>query len=169
MVFLILLIVVAFFALLIFINVKISNLKYRAKQQVLKNTGISSSEINAGIVGNMEKKHLESFLQEHPEFTEQKIKDVLKQYTTQLFDRNPSNEFRQEICEKIQTDSKLSEMQTMEFKRAYITYYGNQKLNALVIYTDGKDEYNIYLYCNIFNNTLQLYKYQITKGAVVGF
>lgn len=39
LVFLVIILVIEGF---IFINVKISNLKYRAKQQVLRNTGISS-------------------------------------------------------------------------------------------------------------------------------
>lgn len=162
-------IIIGFFALFIFINVKISNLKYRAKQQVLKNTGISSSDINAGITSNFEKKYLEKFLTEHTEFTEEKIKDLLKQYTIKLFSRNSINEFSQAVYEKMQKDSKLEKMQTMEFKRANIGYYNNEKLNAIVVYTDNKDEYEVYLYCSILGNRIQLDKYQINKGAVVGF
>lgn len=162
-------IIVGVIALFIFINVKISNFKYRAKQQVLKNTGISSSDINAGITGSFEKKHMEKFLSEHPEFTEESIKDLLKQYTVQIFNRNSINEFSQSVYEKMQKDSKLEKMQTMEFRRANINYYGNQKLNAIVVYTDNRDEYNVYLNCSILGNRIQLDKYQISKGAVVGF
>ena len=162
-------IIVGVIALFIFINVKISNFKYRAKQQVLKNTGISSSDINAGITGSFEKKHMEKFLSEHPEFTEESNKDLLKQYTVQIFNRNSINEFSQSVYEKMQKDSKLEKMQTMEFRRANINYYGNQKLNAIVVYTDNRDEYNVYLNCSILGNRIQLDKYQISKGAVVGF
>ena len=162
-------IIVGVIALFIFINVKISNFKYRAKQQVLKNTGISSSDINAGITGSFEKKHMEKFLSEHPEFTEESIKDLLKQYTVQIFNRNSINEFSQSVYEKMQKDSKLEKMQTMEFRRANINYYGNQQLNAIVVYTDNRDEYNVYLNCSILGNRIQLDKYQISKGAVVGF
>ncbi len=162
-------IIVGIFAFFIFINVKISNFKYRAKQQVLKNTGISSSDINAGITSNFEKKHLDKFLTEHTEFTEKTIKDLLKQYTVQLFHRNLINEFSQTVYEKMQKDSKLEKMQTMEFRRANINYYGNERLNAIVVYTDNRDEYNVYLNCSILGNKIQLDKYQISKGAVVGF
>lgn len=160
---------VGIFALFIFINEKIGNFKYRAKQQVLKNTGISSSDISAGITGNLEKKHLEKFLTEHPGFTEETIKDLLKQYTVQLFSRNSINEFSQAVYEKMQKDSKLEKMQTMEFRRTNIYYYSNEKLSAIVVYTDNRDEYNVYLSCSILGNRIQLDRYQISKGAVVGF
>ena len=60
-------------------------------------------------------------------------------------------------------------MQNMEFKSASINYYSNTKLNAIVIYTDNKDEYDIYLYCSVLGDRIQLDKYQISKGAAVGF
>lgn len=164
-----LLIIVGIFALFIFINIKISNMKYRAKQQILKGTGISSSDINAGINSNFEKRHLEKFLSEHSQFTEETIKNLLRQYTVQIFKKNSINEFSQTVYEKMQKDSKLEKMQNMEFKRANINYYSNDKLNAIVVYTDNKDEYNVYLNCSILGNRIQLDRYQISKGAVVGF
>lgn len=153
----------------IFINIKIGDLKYRAKQQVLKNTGISSSDINAGITGSFEKKHLQKFLEEHPNYTEESIKDLLRQYTVQIFARNSINEFSQAVYEKMQKDSKLDKMQTMEFRRTNISHYGDSKLNAIVVYTDNRDEYNVYLNCSVLGNRVQLDKYQISKGAVIGF
>ena len=69
----------------------------------------------------------------------------------------------------MQKDSKIDKMQTMEFKRTNISYYGDSKLNAIVVYTDNRDEYNVYLNCSILDNRVQLDKYQISKGAVVGF
>ena len=153
----------------IFINVKMSNLKYRASQQILKNTGISSSDINAGITGSLEKKHLQKFLAEHPNFTEDSVKELLKEYTFQIFNRNIINEFSQEVCNKMQKDSKLDKMQTMEFKRTNINYYGNSRLNAIVVVTDNKDEYNVNLTCSISDDKIQVESYRITEGAVLGF
>ena len=167
--FIIFIVIALIFVGFIFINIKIGDLKYRAKQQVLKNTGISSSDINAGITGNFEKKHLQKFLEEHPNYTEESIKDLLRQYTVQIFARNSINEFSQTVYEKMQKDSKIDKMQTMEFKRTNISYYGDSKLNAIVVYTDNRDEYNVYLNCRILDNRVQLDKYQISKGAVVGF
>ena len=167
--FIIFIVIALIFAGFIFINIKMENLKYRAKQQILKNTGISSSDINAEITGNFEKKYLQKFLEEHPRFTEESIKDLLRQYTIDIFDKNSINEFSQKVYEKIQKDSKLAKMKTMEFRRTNINYYGNSKLNAIVIYTDNKDEYNVYLNCSILADKIQLDKYQISKGAVIGF
>lgn len=163
------LIMILFFGILLFISVKIGNLKNRAKQQILKNTGISSSDINAGIAGSFEKKHLQNFLADYPNFTEESIKDLLKQYTMDMFNKNSINEFSQEVCEKIQKDSKLEKMQTMEFKRVTINYYYGSKLNAVIVYTDNRDEYDVRVNCSIVGETVQLDKYQIAKGAVVGF
>lgn len=167
--FFVLLVIILIIVGFIFINAKINNLKYRAKQQVLKNTGISSSDINASITGSFEKKHLERFLADNPNFTEESIKDLLRQYTVQLFNRNLVSEFSETVCEKIQKDSKLEKMKTMEFKRANINYYSNSKLRAIVVYTDNKDEYNVGLACSILGEKIQLDRYQISKGEVVGF
>lgn len=82
--FLVLLVIALFVAGLIFINIKISNLKERAKQQVLKNTGISSSDINAGISNSFEKKYLQNFLADHPNYTEESVKELFKSYTIQI-------------------------------------------------------------------------------------
>ena len=60
-------------------------------------------------------------------------------------------------------------MQTMQFVRCNINYYANSKLSAIVTYTDNRDEYNIYLNCSIIEEQIQLERYQISKGAVVGF
>ena len=40
----------------VFINIKINNFKDRAQQEILKNTGISSSNINEKLTNNLEKK-----------------------------------------------------------------------------------------------------------------
>ena len=62
----------------IFVSTKLGNLKYRAKQQILKNSGISSSNLNAQFSGALEKKHLEAFLLENPNYTEESIKELIK-------------------------------------------------------------------------------------------
>ena len=40
---------------------------------------------------------------------------------------------------------------------------------ATIVYTDDKDEYEIYMICNVNNDKIQVEKYRIQKGAVVGF
>lgn len=167
--FLVLLAIIVFLVGFLVITIAIGNLKHRARQHFLKDTGVSTAEISAGLAQNFVKKHLQKFLQEHSNYTEESIKDLLNQYTIQLMNRNTINEFSETVCQKMQTDSKLDKMQKMEFKRVLITYYGSPRLNATVVYTDNKDEYNVYLTCNIVDDKIQVEKYQIAKGSVVGF
>lgn len=167
--FLILLVIILFFVGFVFITVKINDLKYRAKQQVLRNTGISSSDISAGIDSTFEKGYLEKFLTENPTYTEESIRELLKKYTVQIFNRESVNEFSQKVCEKMQKDSKIDKMKDKQFKRTNINYYGNSKLRAMVIYADNKDEYNVYVDCSILGEKIQVEKYQIIKGTPLGF
>ncbi len=59
--FIVVLIIALIFGGFIFISIKISNLKYRARQHILKNSGISSSDLTAGFTNSFEKKHLQVF------------------------------------------------------------------------------------------------------------
>ena len=97
--FFVFLVIVLIFAGFIFINVKMNNLKYRAKQQILKDTGISSSNIDEGFMNSIEKKTLEKFLGEHPEFTEESIKKLLEQIAMDLVNKNQRSEFCEKVCE----------------------------------------------------------------------
>ena len=156
-------------AVIIFINIKINNLKYRAKQQILKNTGVSSSEINETVTEGLEKIHMDKLLQDNSNFTEDYLKEQLKEYVTNLIDGNIINQFSQKVRDHILKDSKIDKLKNMEFKRVNINYYSNHKFSAIVVYTDNRDEYNINLYCSIINNQILLDRYQIAKGMVVGF
>ena len=160
---------IAFWVIAIFISIKVSELKNRASQHILKNSGFSSSEINAGISDSFEKKHLQNFLAEHSNYTEETIKDLLKQYTVQIFNKQQINEFSQKVYEKMQSDKKIDKIREMEFKRTNIYYYGNSKLNAVVIYADSRDEYEIHLYCSVLGDRIQVDRYQIAKGQAIGF
>lgn len=164
--------IIAFLAFIIgaiFVRTMIDNTKYRAKQQILQNTGFSSADINAGISNAFDKKHTEKFLSEHSIYTEESIKEKIKQYAIDLINRNQNADFDQELLNKAQNDKKIDKLQTMEFRRACIQFYGKEKLNLNIVYTDNRDEYNIYLYCTMINDDIHVNKYQIAKGAVVGF
>ncbi len=167
--FLVFLIIILIIGGWIFINIKISNLKHRGRQEILRNTGISSSAINASLTESLEKKHLQSFLKEHPIFTEDSIKELLKKYAIEIIKQNSIEEFSQLVNEKIQKDSKIQKLVEMKIERVNINYYKEPKLNAVVIFTDNKDEYNMFLNCTLINDKLHLDRYQIAKGAVVGF
>ena len=165
----VIIILVAIFAGFIFLSTKINNLKYRAKQQVLKNTGISSSNINSSVTDMVEKRHMESFLKEHSDYTEDSIRAVLRQYSDNLISKSLMDSFGEKVKEKKPNGSKLDKLSSMNFVKASINFYKADKLNAINVYSDGRDEYNIYLYFDIINNNFVLQKYQVAKGAVVGF
>lgn len=153
----------------VFISKKMGDFEYRAKQEILKGTGISNSNINAKVNEGIEKKRLAKFLEEHPEYTEESIKDLFKDYMEKVIKKAPSDDFTPELNEKIQKDTKLDKLQTMNFVRVNVNYYTGSKVAAIIVYADNKDEYNIYLTCAILEEKLQLEKYQIQKGAVIGF
>ncbi len=153
----------------VFASTKLGNLKYRAKQQVLKNTGLSSSNLNAGFSEALEKKHLEKFLMDNPNYTEESIKELIKQYAEQLLQKNANNLFSETVCQKMQDDKKIDKLQSMQVTRVNINYYKDGKFGAMVIYTDNRDEYNLFLNFAGAGEGMQLEKYQISKGAVVGF
>lgn len=167
--FLVFLVIVLLFVGFIFVNIKINNLKYRAKQHILKDTGASSADISATINSGFEKKQLQKFLEDNNEFTEDSIKELLKTYTIKIINMEVIEEFSQTVIEKMQKDSKLQKIRNMEFRRVNINFYAKSKLNAIVVYTDNRDEYNVYLNCSILNNKVILDRYQISKGAVIGF
>ena len=112
---------------------------------------------------------MQTFLNSNPNYTEESVKALLKNYASNIFNKNPMPEFSAEVTEKMQNDSKLDKMQTMIFRRATINGYSNNKLMATIVYTDDKDEYEIYMICNVNNDKIQVEKYRIQKGAVVGF
>ena len=69
----------------------------------------------------------------------------------------------------MQNDSKLEKLKEMEFKRINITKYKNPDFNAIAVFSDSKDEYNMYLIGKIENNYIALDNYRIQKGQMEGF
>ncbi len=135
--FIIILVFVIFLAGLIFISTKISNLKSRVTQSVLKGTGFSNSEIISKVSNFTESKHLPEVLKEHPEYTVDSLKKELEEYATQLVSKNPSSIFTEDICQKCINDKKLTELQSMSYKSLNILGYRNNDIYVGFTYTDG--------------------------------
>ena len=167
--FLIIVVIIVAIVAMCFIRIKLSNLKYRAKQEILKDTGLSSSEINNSITSGLEKKHLERLLSDNPMYTEESIKNVCKEYAAAIVNRVSRTEFSDRVNQKIGSDRKLDKLQSMSFKRVTISSYSNFKFGVTVIYTDNRDEYNVVLGCIIVDGTVTVDAYNIMKGTVVGF
>jgi uncharacterized protein YneF (UPF0154 family) len=152
----------------LFITFKISDLKYRAGEQILQNTGISSSELSNKFAGTVEKKQMKKFLDENPNYTDESIKELLKQYTDQIIHRNTNENFTQAVCDKMQKDSKLDKLQEMEYRRINLVGYNNSKLTATAVYADKRDEYDFQIKCQIVNGKILVESYQSYRGAALG-
>lgn len=163
------LIIILFFVGICFVSFKVNKLKDRAKQQILKGTGFSSSEINATVMNGLEKKKLEKFLADNPNFTEESVKETFKNFANQIINRNPISEFDEKVCEQMQKDSKLEKMQGMQFVRVNISHYDQSKVIAIVFFTDNKDEYNMTISCIKQGDELKVVYYAVQTGATVGF
>lgn len=57
----------------------------------------------------------------------------------------------------------------MDFVRVHLGKCRNEFIFPKVIYTDGKDEYKMYLECPIENDVVKVRNYRIEKGNEIGF
>lgn len=163
--------VIGLCALLIFISVKINNLKYRAKQSVLNKVGIGDSNVSSASDKIIEKTILNKFLQNHPSYSEESIKSLIQDIALQIVNRNLSYDAEQEVIDKIPNDSKLDKFNGKEPKRVNLNAY-NEKYGLFggkVVFSDNRDEYELYLRFKLTGDNLKVTKYQIQKGMVVGF
>lgn len=151
------------------ISTKLSNLRYRAEQSVLKDTPISTSNINAAISGGRDKKTVEKFLAENSMYTEQSIKERMNGIAMQIIQRVPNQELSEKVQSKMQKDSKLDKIQRMQLKRIDLAYYKEGQVGTYFTYTDNRDEYLFTLDCNLVGQSIIANKYGVTKGATVGF
>lgn len=154
---------------IILISNKIANLKSRAIQHALKGTGFSSVE-QFGVAGKIiEKPYIEKIIKENPEYTEELIKEKFINFATQLFNKNPINQFSEKVCEKMQHDSKLEKIADMQFQRIQIVGYSNKYIIANGVYNDNKDEYRMVFDARIENGDINLIRYSIDKSFEIGF
>ncbi len=151
------------------ISTKVSNMSYRAEQAILKDTPISTSNINAAIAGRMDKKTVEKFLVENPMYTEQSIKERMYGLSMMIVQRMPSRELSEKVLKKIQKDSKLDIIKRMALKHIDLAYYRQGHLGTYLTYTDNRDEYCFTIDCNLQGQSITVNKYSIYKGVAVGF
>lgn len=162
-------IVILFFAITIFITIKIANLKARAKQHLLKNTGFSYADVSGKVAGAMDDTKAKKFLNVHPEYTLESLKDLIKDYTTQMINRTAIKELSPKVVEKMQKDSKLDKIATMELKRVNISASNEKYLSGRAVYTDNRDEYEFELSMSYTESGFIVERYYIYRGAEVGF
>ena len=164
-------IVLVLFVGIIFLRGKINKTVYRAKQTVLNKAGIGDSNIDAMADGILDQGKMKKFLENHPAYTEESIKELIKEICIEVANRNLTHRADSKVTEKLATDSKITKYANMDVKRCNVTAY-NEKAGLFIakaILSDGKDEYWMFLTFQLSGDELTLTKYQMQKGAVVGF
>ncbi len=160
-----------FIVLMIFIVIKVNGLKYRAKQGVLNKVGLGSSNINSATDSLLEKGNLKKFLASHPTYTEESLKQLLKEIAMEVANRNLTHSADEKVLSKLAEDNKVTKYSNMQIVGCSLFSYverGNL-LVGKVTFSDGKDEYMMFLRFNLIGDECKLIKYQMQKGAVVGF
>ena len=163
--------VILFFVGLIILRIKLNKAKYRAKQTILGKAGLGQSNMNSVTDDVMEKGKLKKFLENHPTYTEDSIKQLIKDFAIEIVSKNLTHSADQKVVEKLSNDSKISRFSNMQIVRCSINGY-NEKAGlfmAKVTFTDNRDEYLMFLGFQLSGDELTLTKYQVQKGAVVGF
>ena len=167
---LVFIIVVAIVIGLIFLNVKMSNLKYRAKQSVLNKVGVGQSNMVSTTDDLIEKGKLKKFLENHPTYTEDSIKQTLKDIALEIVNKNLTHSADPKVIEKLSNDVKITKYSNMQIVGCSINGYNENAglFMAKVTFTDSRDEYMMFLRFQLSKDELILTKYQVQKGAVVG-
>ena len=155
----------------IFLVGKINKGIYRAKQTVLNKVGVGDSNINSMTDDILEKRKLEKFLENHPTYTEESIKKIIEEFVNEIVNQNITHKVDSKILEKNSTDSRMEKFRSMQIKRCSLSAYNENAglFIGKVTLSNGKDEFMMFLTFQLSGDDLILTKYQIQKGAVVGF
>ena len=151
-----------------YIIFRIRRTMYRGQQTMLNKVGLGGSSVTKAVNQGMENMALGRLLEQNPNLTEQYIKDTLYNYSLQIIHKQTNPMFSEKVVGSMQSDSKLDMMATMQFLRVNVLNYVNGIVYAVTMYTDGRDEYKLFMTCNINPNGLYVDSYSTAKGDVVG-
>ena len=166
---LLILLFVGIIALVIFVNIKINNAKYRARQHVLGSVGLGASNINQAFNEQQEQGALNRLLSEYPNFSEKYVKDTLYSFCMNIINLQNNGYFSEKVLQKMPKDKLLEKIRTMQFVRINVLGYRNNILSVIVVFTDGKDEYQIMMQVTIQNQLFYVSSYDAMRGMVKGF
>ena len=99
---------------LIFIRTKMNNMKYRAKQTILNKAGIGNANINSVTDDLLEKGKLKKFLENHPAYTEESLKQHIKDIAQEIVNQNLTHPADDKVLEKIAKDQRLARFAKMQ-------------------------------------------------------
>lgn len=159
----------AIFAVIIFIAVKVDNIKRRAVETMLKDTPLSASNRSNFRSSAQESMFMKNFLDKHPEYTEESLKELIKNYADQIINKNVIPEMEEKVTTKMQNDNKLDKLLNMEFVRTNLVAYINDCFTGTATFSDGKDEYELNICIQEKEKQLKIVSYRIGKGIELGF
>lgn len=161
--------IIVIFAVVMFITIKVENIKKRAVETMLKDTPLSASNRSNFRSSAQESMFMKNFLDKHPEYTEESFKELIKNYVYQIINKNVIPEMEEKVITKMQNDNKLDKLLNMEFVRANLVAYVNNSLTGAVTFSDGKDEYELDICIKEEENQFKIINYGIEKGIELGF
>ena len=144
---------------------------YRGKQQVLNKVGVGDASISNKVDDVREQGKLSKFLENHPSYTEESIKEYLKTVALEAVNKNYQHPADEKTIEKLMKDSKLDKMASMQIENASVNLYNeNAKLlGGKIVFSDGRDQYWLFLRFEINGDEFKLNYCQMQKGMVEGF
>ena len=121
---LILIALVAFFVGVFLIKRKIDQLKYRARESVYNKVGLGDSQITSVTDEMVEKGKTKKFLENHPTYTEESIKELLKSFATEIVNKNLTHSAEQKVIDKLANDNKISKYALLIVVCLNVTFNG---------------------------------------------
>lgn len=164
----ILLILLVLIGVGVFIKIKINKAVYRGRQATLNKFGLGNANIGSAVNKMEEKVALNNLLADNPNLTEQIIKDTVFNYSQMILNRQNNGMFSEKVLNNVMNDKLIDTVRNMQFKRVNIIFYSNKMFEAMVVYTDQRDEYEMLVFANIRENGIVVDNYSLRKGDVVG-
>ena len=176
----VILIVVAAFAFAIVKSLALRKLKETARRstQGYLNSRIgnalspnipSDSEINQRFNSALSQKATNKFIEEHPNYTKEQIRDIFMSAGLCLVNGTVGDLITQSLINKTISDKKMNKMGPVQIKYAYLLSYAMNRYAVMVIADNGSNEYNISLFgATDSNGFREVEKYTIQKGIATG-
>ena len=160
--------IILFFVVLIVISTFINNTKYRAKQQILGQVGLSSANINAGFNRMQEEGALNRFFNDYPNYNEKIVKDTFYSFALNIINLQNNGYMSEKVLNKMTNDKILEKFRNLSFVRINILGYNNNRLSVITVFQDNRDEYQLMMNISIVNNLFYIDSYDAMRGIAKG-
>lgn len=165
----IIIVIAVILAPIIFISIKINNFKYRVGQHVLGKVGFGAADVNAKINDIQEDQVIDNFLKVYTTYNEQMVKNTIQQISNSILNNQNNGLISNDVLDKMNTNQMLAGIRGMSFVRSnLLAFRSPDKLSALSVYTDGRDEYQIMMFLSIQNSNWFVEKIDVMRGMIKG-